>query len=305
MIEGVEEVTEQMVLDATKGIVDTMSYLGLTKKEGSFGGWDTAFSKAGFENYLANFVGGIIGGGMFEFHRAKIAPWLNPNILPEATQKSLYELVAAGHKEELIKIINSNRNKLGNKSITVLNEDGSFKEAKEGQISQADLIADKAIGMVNLVDGILNSHDLIHTDDAIISKAIKDKIIIDMLVKATPEKSMVGLEGLILQDYKSKMIEVAKLSATLKNTEDTAENKKLISETKSAIKEKVEIINNILEGKEGSNYFTKALFVLNKKTNSPFLNISKTDYTKEKYKVDYHDLPEKGIGLTKEKIDTE
>jgi len=38
MIEGVEEVTEQAVLDATKGIVDVMSYLGLTKKQGSLGG---------------------------------------------------------------------------------------------------------------------------------------------------------------------------------------------------------------------------------------------------------------------------
>ena len=38
LVEGVEEVTEQVVLDATKGIIDTMSYLGLTDKKGSFGG---------------------------------------------------------------------------------------------------------------------------------------------------------------------------------------------------------------------------------------------------------------------------
>jgi len=74
VIEGIEEVTEQAVLDATKGIVDTLGYLGFTAKQGSFGGWKNVFSQQGLENYLANFVGGIVGGGLFEFHRSKIAP---------------------------------------------------------------------------------------------------------------------------------------------------------------------------------------------------------------------------------------
>lgn len=38
IIEGVEEVTEQAAIDAAKGIADTMSYLGFTAKQGSFGG---------------------------------------------------------------------------------------------------------------------------------------------------------------------------------------------------------------------------------------------------------------------------
>lgn len=74
LIEGVEEVTEQAVQDATQGMVDVMSYLGLTKKQGTFGTAQHLTSGEGFQEYLANFVGGILGGSMFEFHRSKISP---------------------------------------------------------------------------------------------------------------------------------------------------------------------------------------------------------------------------------------
>jgi hypothetical protein len=38
------------------------------------GGFSTVFSQAGLENYLANFVGGLIGGSMFEFQQSRIDP---------------------------------------------------------------------------------------------------------------------------------------------------------------------------------------------------------------------------------------
>ena len=70
VIEGVE-VTEQVVLDATKGIVDVMSYLGLTKKKVPLVGSQMCFSVKGAQTYLANLVGGVIGGGLFEFQKLK------------------------------------------------------------------------------------------------------------------------------------------------------------------------------------------------------------------------------------------
>jgi hypothetical protein len=73
-IEGVEEVTEEMVLDATKGMIDIMSYLGLTKKKGSFNTIDNIFSAQGAERYIASLLGGVLGGAMFEYHRMRIEP---------------------------------------------------------------------------------------------------------------------------------------------------------------------------------------------------------------------------------------
>jgi hypothetical protein len=67
IVEGVEEVTEEVVQDTIKGIVDTVQWLGWTSTpEASFGGWSNVFSKQGLERYLATFVGGAIGGGIFK-----------------------------------------------------------------------------------------------------------------------------------------------------------------------------------------------------------------------------------------------
>jgi hypothetical protein len=293
-----------MVLDATKGVVDTMSYLGLTAKKGSLGGWETAFSKEGLETYLANFIGGVLGGGMFEFHRSKIAPMVDPSMMSAETQKSLYELVAGGHKEEVIKVINLRRSKLGNKYITALNADGTYSEAKDGT-SQADLIADKAIDMVNVIDGILNSYDLIHTDEDIVNKAIMNKIIINDLKRAAPVGKLIGLEGLVLEDYKEKMSRIVKLETTIKGLGETDENKGAKAAYQQELNTYVNDINEILEGKQGSKYFRQALLYLNKDISSAFLKISRTDFAKEIYKVDYNDLEETGVGLTKERIDAE
>jgi len=305
LVEGVEEVTEQVVLDATKGIVDTMSYLGLTKKQGSLGGWNNIFSKQGFENYLANFVGGIVGGGLFEFHRSVLAPWIDPSIMNKETQKSLYELIAAGHKDDIIDIINSKKSSFGNNYVTPVSENGEFKEAGKDNISQADLIAEKAIEMVNIIDGILNSHDLIKDDSEIINKAIRDKIIIDQLNATKPENSTIGLEGLVLEDYKSNMVKIVELESQMKNLTDSVEDTKIKSLLKSELKNYVDNVNLILEGKKGVEYLTKSLLYLVKDVHSPFLKISKPDFVKETYNVNYFDLPTSGIGLTKERMDKE
>lgn len=74
VIEGIEEVTEQVVQDVSMGIVDVLSYLGLTKEKGSFKTVEKYTSGEAFQEYLANFVGGVLGGGLFELERSKISP---------------------------------------------------------------------------------------------------------------------------------------------------------------------------------------------------------------------------------------
>ena len=39
LVEGVEEVSEEVIQDTVKGMVDTLSWMGITPKEGSFGGF--------------------------------------------------------------------------------------------------------------------------------------------------------------------------------------------------------------------------------------------------------------------------
>jgi hypothetical protein len=56
-------------MDATKGVFDTLSAIGIGKNAGtaSFGGWDNVFSAEGAQRYLMSFIGGAVGGTLFEF----------------------------------------------------------------------------------------------------------------------------------------------------------------------------------------------------------------------------------------------
>lgn len=324
LIEGVEEVTEQAVQDATEGIVDTMSYLGIFERKKNtvgFGGWSNVFSKEGAETYLANLVGGVIGGGLFELQRSKIMPLLDPHELPPNIQKSVYELIAGGQKEEVIKTINKERKRLGNKYITPINEDGSFQEVSEDNaISQADLVADKAIDMVNIIDGIINNHDLGKSDEEIVNKAIRDKLIIDRLKAATPEGKNIGLEGLVLEDYKNRMTKIINLQSQINSlqtpstvtpqavaeaaTKGTSEAVKTLQDE---LKINIDAVNEIMEGNVGPKYFRQATFYLDKKINKAFLHADKNSFSEATYGVKYSELPDKGSGaeLSKDRVDQE
>lgn len=310
IVEGVEELTEQVVLDTTKGIVDTMSWLGLTKKQGSFGGTDVVFSKMGFENYLANFVGGVLGGAMFEFNRIKIEPFMSNKITEPDTRKQLYELIADGHKDQLLEAIQKQKHKFGNKYIGLVKEDGTYDVTPDGTLSQSELIAKEASTMVETLDGILNSQDLKHTDVEIVKKAIRDAIIIKDLNEAKDKigNKEIGLEGLILTDFKDKMQRITSLTEQINgfNTDDDKEkNKESISELEKERNLYRTEVNEILLGEKAETYYNRISFYLNKEISKHWIVIDKDTFTQHKYKRSFKDLTEKGLGITKERINKE
>ena len=265
IVEGVEEVSEQLVQDATKGIVDTMSYLGFTEKQGSFGGTDVIFSKSGLENYVANLVGGMIGGPMFEFNSAFIEPKLTGKI-PKEVKQSIYQLIGNGQKDLAINEINRQRKRLGNSYISPVDVDGNPVAAEQGK-SQADVIADTAIGMINNIDGIMNSQGLAHTNEEIVKKALLDHIVISELDKAKGT-STVGIEGLILEDYTRSLDRIVDITTKIQSLITTDDAKATNKETIKLLEEERKIYiqkkNDILEGKNAEHYFGQATFYLSK-----------------------------------------
>ena len=307
-IEGVEEVTEQAVLDATKGMIDTMNYLGLTKGDGSFGGFQNVLSKKGLENYLANFVGGLLGGAMFEFNRLKIDPWVNDEILTPETQQSIYQLVANGQTDLLINEINKNRHKLGNTEMSpVVDENGTPRPAEPGQ-SQADLIADTAISMIKNIDGIMNSNGLAISDNEIIKKAMLDTLTIRGFEKAN-SGNKIGIEGLIVDDMvnlRTKLIDTQNKIKKLSTNEDESTKN---AETISKLQEEEALyrsrISEIMEGKNAEFYFTRTIGMLNSDIFSAFMILDRKSFTESVYGLNYYTLPEDGPGITKERIEKE
>ena len=137
IVEGVEEVSEEAIQDTVKGIVDTLSALGFTEKEGSFRGWSNVFSKEGLARYLQTAAGGAFGGALFELQRTKIEPAIKSFITGKKVEekindKDIVDLILQGRAEDLRKellnlksIFNTKKGATG-----IVEEDGTIHDFK-------------------------------------------------------------------------------------------------------------------------------------------------------------------------------
>lgn len=254
------------------------------------------------------------------------------------TKHSIYELVANGHKKDLIKIIKNEAPKLTNNYLSYrqnINVDSDTKSNMEADFvpsegaSQSDLVAKSAIEMIEHLEGILGSEGLDLTDEEIINKAIGNEIKIDALEKLRIEGKHVGIEGLLLEDYKRAAYEAADLKDALSQKTEGADTKTETKKTKSkdsdkdskpkepkkrtkaeeasiqATQEKFDLkmkeVEEILNGERNMKYFNMLTVALNPQISRIFGALDRHSYIEAKYDLDYNQLPDKGTeGLTKE-----
>ena len=307
LTEGMEEVTEEVVLDATKGIVEVMGYLGLTKDKGTFRTIERYTSGEAFQEYLANFVGGLLGGGLFEIERSKLGPWLaNKGKLSPETHRSLVELVASGYKEDLIKMVKQEAKYLGNNTLSYVQDSETSEDFKPAEaVSQSDLIAEKTIEIIEQLDILLNTEGLALTDEEILQKAIRTELVLQGLENSKEEGKHYGIEGLIIDDFRNASVEIAKIRGVINDLETQENSEAQIKLEKEKLKPHKETINSILSGEKTMKYFDQITTYLNEDIRRTFGSLDKYNYIKTKYDVDYRDLPDSGLGLTKKVADEE
>lgn len=288
VIEGMEEVTEQAAIDMSKGVTDFLSYVGLTEKKGSFGGFSNVFSQDGLKEYLANFLGGAIGGPMFELERSVISPFFSKDGKVDLkTQSDLYSLVANGKAQEIYDYIDKNKSKFGSTTlspeVTKLDEDNIVHLPTEN-ITQADLIALNAKNGVKRIEELMYSENFGDSDEDLINKSIIDQIYINDIKKS-------GVDKFILSDTRELELDILKIKNELETlSSDPDKNKEKISELKSRLNESRQKHTDIITGKKSDYYHGLSLFTLNPKLHGSFISLSVDQYTKQKYDKDYHIL---------------
>jgi len=305
VIEGIEEMSEELVIDATKGMVDIMSYLGLTKSKGSFNTIDNVFSAQGAERYLASLLGGILGGGMFELHRTKIEPFLDPKnavVLSQDTRRSVHELVANGHTDLLLKEIEKHAKKLGNNTIAPPATEGAVPVTSEKGESQADIIATSAAAVVRTIHHLMNKEGSIITDDEIIERAMLDHMIVADLKKSRTEGQKLGVEAMIVHDFRQTSQDLLDLNLEIKRLEAEEKDSITLTESKGRAKELQKKLEDIKEGKFSEEYYGQAIWYLSKQISDPWIQIDLESYTKHKYQRDFYSLPKTGLGITQETV---
>ena len=287
IIEGVEEVSEEIVIDMAKGIADVMGALGLTAKKGSFGGFRNVFSSDGLQRYLSNMVGGMIGGPLFELERSVISPMIRTGSLPPEVQFDVFDAILNGRTDELLKELDRNKGSIGSTTlspvVTELNGEKVYLPTTD--ISQADVIVETAKAHVRLIDNLVNLENLGNTKDEILTKSVLDQIKANDIRKS-------GVDKFILSDANELGLEIINLRDKLNSFSDTVKDSPEFKEILDQLNEKREEYTELITGQKEDDYHELAIFTLNPLYHSFAINLSPQEYVLNTYNKVFEDLTE-------------
>lgn len=166
--EGVEEVTEEVAVDAVKGLIDGLNHLGFafdSNVDASFGGWNNVFSQKGLERYLQTFIGGAIGGGLFHTIDTKLDPKLNQfwtgkpdSRLQQEAKSDLIDIYFSGDMDGYIKELEHVSEYLPDQLMAIPDENGKLQSTPNKEISMRQFILDKLIEEAKITKANLDNY---------------------------------------------------------------------------------------------------------------------------------------------------
>lgn len=282
VIEGIEEVSEQAVMDLSKGVVDFLSYAGVTDNKGTFGGMSNVFSEKGFQTYLSNFVGGVIGGALFEAERNVISPILSGKGISKDIQYNVIDFISNGKSKQLLEIAKEQTKQFGSNTLSPIATDINGEQIYLGaqELNQSDFLYNNIESYVNNIENILNSENINNTNEEWVRKAIVDEIKVQDMLSNNSDSFIISDVKELLDDiitYKSQ-IEVAQL-----NKQDPKDQLEKLKEAKNKLEE-------IQSGKKADYYYGLSLFTLNSNYHGPFISLNIQDYVKNTYNKDFTTL---------------
>lgn len=335
LTEGLEEVTEEAVMDATKGVFDTLSWLGVGKNSetASFGIKDDLFSNNWWSRYLQNFVGGLVGGTLFELQQNVIEPGIrsivNGKVTPDV-KASLIREIANGNTEELLKLCDEMAKYDKDVAAGTFEIDGeTVIHSSDGKSATRGELASRGLkNYIKYLEGIIIDEKLNVSDETLFKKAIRDYTSLPLLEAANVHK-------LILEDFHTLSKDIVDIRTALEKVtpsepkeegeekEKTSKKKAEKPETskevsssdkysklseedlKEQLKQTKAKIQRLLNGEENEKYLKITLGYLNPAIRSRLLNMDKYTYTQAKYNVSYQDLPDSGASLSKDSLTKE
>ena len=213
------------------------------------------------------------------------------------------ELVASGYAEDMIKAAKAEAKFITNNELSFVQEDGNFKP--KDKVSQADVLAAQTIEHIKYLQSILNAEGLNLTDQEILKQAVRTEIIINKLDDSKVGDDKLGIEGLIVEDFRNASARIVDIKKDIANLEAVDGNEQQIAIEKKKLSEYKKITDDILSGETGSKYFERMAVYLDPDIGKIFGSLDKGDYIFAKHGKKYDSLPETGLGLTKEKADLE
>ena len=312
--EGLEEVMEETVFDFSKGITEGLNALGVPVSENELNfKWDT---KEMFSRYAMSFIGGAIGGGIFnaanDFQlrdQSDIIKALDDTDLAKMTY-----LIAEGRTQELRDYVTKlykkgllgDSNLSGSKSQIVkdINGNGELVFETEGE-SQNDLIYRQMMRHIDYIDTIVSQEGL----------KLPEEYVMQMIAAGVDPKdfdnktftarilNLAMVTGGFLGDVDKLRTDIVKYRADLESLMEPYRAKKDSDKDKDGwkddenvkrIQEKLKELRKkrdmMLSGEMNSFYAERGFFAMDTGTNQNFINFSKERFAEVMLGKRYVDL---------------
>ena len=308
--EGLEEVSEEFVADASKSIGELLGQLGYFSQT-DYGAWDNTFDR-----YAMSFLGGSIGGAMFGAKQA----WDNRNVKIQQFQNDINYLIGQGKKDELINEFKKLRDsgQLGSKTLSYdVAEDGSntYLTASDKHKSQADSNYEGLVSIINQLDMILNNNNINLSEDESFDKLVQGEYRSQALTDFLKGDNAENVKEV---SYISRYQEdLAKLKAAIENKEIEIQNyissvadpsKRNDPEFKQnldkLLKEKQELLDqrDYLFGEGSLGYVEKTLFAMDPILNKNFGTFNFNQFVRSLFGKSVSDLNESELTFANEQF---
>lgn len=278
--EGVEEVSEELLADFSKGCYDVVKWLqGEDTRLDSFGyNFDTGeFNVSDLANrYSMSLVGGFIGGGLTNAG----TNYQSINNLGNMTSKqAIEEVVYMARNGGLNKFLKEvNKMQLGDRNLsmnTQRNEDGTISFVQGTEQDNQDVYIKRAINQqARLIEQILQANGASLSDESFLDTQTLN----DLRFTALHNSSMAGE---LLNEFNGLSSDIVKLTSQIntiqskaldangdkavsdkekRNNELSDDDKAVIKKLESQLKDKQKQLQELLEGKRSYEFIADALF---------------------------------------------
>ena len=308
--EGIEEVSEELVADISKGMYEALGALGVDTQVKNVGAFNDALKRYGM-----SFLGGTLGGGLFY----GVNVYQNGKFHVDQTQDELIYLIRNNKTREALETLEEwrKKGKLGSTSLSTkitTGEDGNdvFLTAENEQDSQNEFIYNRIKETILSLENIINENRAGLSEDELFEKMIFSEARFRDLQKYLDLQNFSYTTG-YQRDYQKAVSNIADLEAAFKRANQTATGLAYASDAEYAqnmatdeqlrnmseedkkrrsanlkriqddLKEAKDELERFLSGEYSIDYTEKMLFALDKHLNEDFVAMTYEQWLKKNH----------------------
>lgn len=302
--EGVEEVSEEILYDISKGLYNAASYLmnSDSKLESNWrdkeGNW--TFSKA-LNDYALNFVGGFIGGGLGQAlpeFRAAMKMKKNfdsGNIESDrsAAWQELISIVREGKAEDFKKVYR--KMNLGNQylSATEVDEYGNYQQGTTNN-NQDKVIKQNFDLMIDNIEQVLKSEGANISDQSFLTTQTAKDLRFRALQQSAFGSMFLQDFNIALEDLVKTKLDIKQINESLGDSptdQQRQEAEDLIKIKEQHLKDVRKVIESYKKGERSAEFRDKLLFEMSPQVTKNYFESDVISYIEAKTKQRIDQLP--------------